>query len=149
MFWQENASDEMPALATVEDDDFLTDEDRETESSHEDEELRWKKPKEWDTQVRNKPLLKKLGDLVWKAPVDRGSLESANVGLNVEPEFEMKAGEKFLDMFFDALPRRAFFRDILVRESKRYASAETESFSPGARPVPDQFNQSITTRTSI
>ena len=53
-----------------------------------------KKPKEWDAQVCNKPLLKKLGDLVWKAPVNRGSVECANVGLNIEPEFETKAGDK-------------------------------------------------------
>ena len=87
----------------IDDDDFLTDESSsKTESSHEDEELRWQKPKEWDAQVRNKPLLKKLGDLVWKAPADRGSVESDNVGLNSETEFEMKAGDKFLDIFFEA-----------------------------------------------
>ena len=150
-FWQDDASEEEPALIEVVEppvdvgvpgadaDDFLTDDSSETESSHDEEDLRWKKPKDWTTKVRNKPLLKKMGDLVWKAHKKRGSVSSLDVGLDTRPEFEIKAGDKFLDLLFDALPRRAFFRDILVRESKRYAASKTEDFSPQARAIPPKL----------
>lgn len=108
------------------------------ESDHDDDEMRWQKSKDWDDNVRTKPLLKRLGDLVWKSHGKRGSVASEDVGLNTEPEFEIQAGDgdKFLDILLDALPLKSFFRNILVLESKRYAASSTEEFTPGARTIP-------------
>ena len=109
-------------------DDFNTDTESEHESDHEEDELRWKKPKAWDHKVRAKPLLRKLGDLVWTVPVHRDSVESEDTGLRVHPRFEMRAGDKWLPILFDALPKIAFFEKVLVKESLRYARAsQTES----------------------
>ena len=83
--------------------------------------------------MRAKPLLHKLDNLVWKAPVERDSVACESIGLQVEPEFETKAGNKFLQLFLDVLPRLAFFRNVLVRESLRYARAASQDFSPHAR----------------
>ena len=55
------------------DSDFATESEQESASDHEEEDLRWKKSKEWDHKVRAKPLLHKLDNLVWKTPVKRGS----------------------------------------------------------------------------
>ena len=116
-------------------DDFDTDSEEEAASDHDDTDMRWKKPKDWDHQVRNEPLLRKLGDILWTAPADRESVLSEDTGMNVEPEFEMKAGDKFLPIFFDALPRLSFFRNVLVTESIRYAKAKATMMSPNARRV--------------
>ena len=76
-----------------------------------------------------------MGDLVWKAPSKRASVKSESTGLDVEPEFEIKAGAQFLPIFLDALPRTGFFKNILVKESKRYARESTQVMSPHARRV--------------
>jgi len=92
-----HAVDDHEAERTTDtDDDFNTDTESEHESDHEEGELRWKKPKAWDRKVRAKPFLRKLGDLVWKVPVHRDSVESEDTGLHVHPRFEMRAGDKWL-----------------------------------------------------
>lgn len=133
-----HAVDDHEAERTTDtDDDFNTDTESEHESDHEEGELRWKKPKAWDRKVRAKPFLRKLGDLVWKVPVHRDSVESEDTGLHVHPRFEMRAGDKWLPILFDALPKIAFFEKVLVKESLRYARAsQTEAT---ARPVDESL----------
>ena len=115
--------------------DFPTDDEEESESDHEEEDITWKKPLNWARTVRNNPLMSRLGDLVWKSPSKRDSVKSENIGLDTKPEFEIKAGDAFLPILLDALPRKAFFAKMLVRESVRYMQGAKELLSPRARPI--------------
>ena len=113
--------------------DFETDSEVEKESDHEETDIRWKKPKNWDRDVANKPFLKKLGDLVWKVPAVRDSVISEDTGLHVKPQFEIRAGDKWLPIFFDALPKIGFFKKVLVTESLRYYAEVSQTAEAGAR----------------
>ena len=54
--------------------DFATDSEEEVASEHEDEEIKWVPPKNWDAECRRNQKLKEFGDAVWKIPSDRASI---------------------------------------------------------------------------
>ena len=119
--------------SSASDDDFETDEDVEKQSDHEDEELRWSPPKNWEETSATDTLLKQCGEAVWKAPADRESIPSEDIGLKSDPQFEARASSKFIDLLLDALPLIAFFKNILVAESIRYGKTKAEDMSPHSR----------------
>ena len=61
------------------------DSEEESESDHDETDIRWKKPKEWDQKVLNDPLLQ-LGDMVWTVPAHRDSVVSEDTGMHVESD---------------------------------------------------------------
>ena len=124
--YSSDAADPAPDVvdASASGEDFETDEDKEAQSDHEEEELRWSPPKNWDKISATDELLKQCGEAVWKVPADRESLKSEDIGLRAEPQFEATASRKFIDLLFDALPLIAFFKNILVAESIRYGRQE-------------------------
>ena len=134
-----DSSDDGSSSESDDSEDFATDDSEESESDHEEEDMAWKKPLNWANTVRNNPLLRRLGDLVWKSPIRRDSVKSESIGLDTKPEFEIKAGDAFLQIFFDALPRKAFFSKMLVRESVRYMNAAKEMLSPQARKINEKL----------
>ena len=102
-------------------DDFMTDQEAEEESDHDDCMLRWQKPQTWDKDKTEHPLLEELGELEWKVPGDRTSCKSQNTGPEQNPKFRVRVqNDKYLRLFLDALPVDAFWKRVVVKQSKIY-----------------------------
>ena len=111
--------------------DFATESEDESESEHEDEEFDWPRPQSFARELRNNPALQ-MFTKTWTAPAKRDSIPSLHTDLpeqkasfNIEPQGDLP----FALMFLDALPLNAFWRDVVVRETRRYA--EQNAATPG------------------
>ena len=102
--------------------DEWTDDGSESPSDHEDEELRWSQPAQWDRLCRHDPIMQQLGSLVWKVPADRTHVPTdTRTGPQQNCEFEVHVEDgDYGALFFDALPVRSFFKRICASQSRLY-----------------------------
>ena len=134
---EDYSDDDLPDFisydSTSSEEDFDTDSEKEEESDHSDGEIEWAKPRSWARQVRKNPELATFAQ-PWTVPARRASINDLHTDLpeqqpsfNIEPNGDLP----FALMFLDALPLEAFWRDIMVRETRRYA--EQNNATPGRR----------------
>lgn len=118
-------------VTSSDDDDFSTDSENESESDHEEEEYEWSKPRTWATELRRQPDLATFAK-AWTSPAKRDSIPSLHTDLpQQEPSFNIEPNGDlpFALMFLDALPLNSFWRDVVKRETRRYA--EQNQATPG------------------
>ena len=82
-----------PGVAPVQPDavgDFLTDDEGEQASDHEDECIAWDQPKSWEKDKTSHPLIASLGEAKWTMPGFRNSIPSQDTGPDQDPTFMVK-----------------------------------------------------------
>ena len=108
--------------------DFLTDDEQEVASDHEDDYIEWDQPKTWAKDKLEHPIFEQLGAARWRLPADRGSCATQDSGPHQDPRFLVKVEERnFLKLFLDALPIVTFWQHIVVANSKQRARNKTRS----------------------
>lgn len=109
-------------LGVESDSDFLTDEDVEAASEHEEEVYRWQPPANWADEIRRNPELRVYAAAEWKSPPGRGELHATDTGPQQRCHFHVKptGDTPFSDLFMRALPLR--FWNSVCEETRRYAA---------------------------
>lgn len=103
--------------------DFDTESDVENASEHEATTYEWPRPAAWAAQLRKNPDIAKFA-APWTAPARRDSIPSLHTDApDQEPTFNIEptGSEPFALMFLDALPLEAYWQNVVVRETGRYA----------------------------
>ena len=115
-------------------DDFITDDDVEAESDHDDMYLEWPKPKTWEKEDKT-PLERMCGEARWFAPGKRDACPSRNIGPRRECTFEVDGNRTASDLLLDALPVRRYWIP-LANQSWKYAEDKSQTqTTPTSRPV--------------
>ena len=78
--------------------DFLTDDEAEQASDHDDEYLQWDQPKSWQKDKQAHPLIASLGEAQWRMPAQRGSVPSQPTGPEQDPTFMTKVYDVCMHM---------------------------------------------------
>ena len=86
----EDAGHEIDAAPVQPAGDFLTDDEDERASDHEDECIAWDQPKSWEQDKTSHPLIASLGDAKWTMPGERNSIPSQDTGPDQDPTFMVK-----------------------------------------------------------
>ena len=106
--------------------DFITDDEEEAASDHEDAYLQWDQPGTWAKDREVHPIFAELGETRWRMPSDRGSCATQDSGPHQDPRFLVKVQDRnYLKLFLDALPVVTFWFRIVVFFSKQRAQDKT------------------------
>ena len=113
------------ATDTEDANDFMTDDEGERESDHEEVVLTWMRPQTWDKDREAHPIIQELGETEWKVPSDRSSCRSQDTGPQQDPRFRKKVRDNdYLNLFLDALPVLNFWKRIVETQSREYGKAK-------------------------